>query len=102
MTDLPPIEYLDEAARLHGYQSWDEASRCAGVFIRKAIIAQARALHQLAQARAEIAALKPRETLEDVARREAMCRMTARGQAAFVLGFLRGVQMQKEGVLPDA
>lgn len=108
MTDLPPIEYLDEAARLHGYQSWDEASRCAGVFIRKAIIAHAHALHQLAQARAEIAALKPRETLEDVARREAEA-FYARWNDNEYVGvedalfacFLRGVQMQKEGELPD-
>jgi len=104
MTDLPPIEYLDEAAKVFAYSNWMDASRnpVLALTCQGRIIAHARALHQLAQARAEIAALKPRETLEDVARREAMCRMTARGQAAFVLGFLRGVQMQKEGVLPDA
>lgn len=57
---------------------------------------------QLAQARAEIAALKPRETLEQVAEREASNHGAKKeGVFWFAEGFLRGVQMQKEGVLPD-
>jgi len=55
---------------------------------------------------AQIAALKPRETLEDVARREAQRIIGKCGALGGVYmpafrGFLRGVQMQKEGVLPD-
>lgn len=102
MTDLPPIEYLDEAARAVQYINWDGACRDASSDARTSIRAHARALHQLAQARAEIAALKPRETLEQVARRLAARKYESSvARHDFVRGFLRGVQMQKEGVLPD-
>lgn len=103
--DLPPIEYLDEAAKAFGYGAFKQIGSPRW---RDQVIAHARALHQLAQARAEIAALKPRETLEDVARREADLIASAEGydsktiRKMLTAGFLRGVQMQKEGVLPDA
>ncbi len=104
MTDLPPIEYLEKSAREHDWANWASVpDYCRG---RDGIIAHARALYQLAQARAELAALKPRETLEDVARREAQRIIGKCGALGGVYmpafrGFLRGVQMQKEGVLPD-
>lgn len=98
MTDLPPIEYLDEAAKAATYRDW-QSVRSPHLM---SVIAHARALHQLAQARAEIAALKPCEALEQVARREAE-RTYGSEECRYVFkrGFLRGVQMQREGVLPD-
>lgn len=102
MSDLPPIEYLDEAARQAGYPSWMFARDTALAATSTSVRAHARALHQLAQARAELAALKPRETLEDVARREATAHSKIPiHQQDFAAGFLRGVQMKRDGVLPD-
>ena len=95
MTDLPPIEYLEQARR----------DLMASTDL---ILAHAYVLMQLAQARAELAALKPCETLEQVAWKEAARIAVEHGytenrsaQATAAAGFLRGVQMQKEGVLPD-
>lgn len=64
-------------------------------------IRNARALHENAQLRAEIAALRPRETLEDVARRE-VDKHDDVSPTCFIRGFLRAAEMAKAGELPDA
>lgn len=105
MTDLPPLQYLDEAARAFGFQGWHGVGpNCPEPCDEKGIIAHARALHELVQARAEIAALKPRETLEQVARREAESAGYVWRSAVgcvFNEGFLRAAEMAKKGELPD-
>ena len=63
-----------------------------------------KAADEIERLTAQIAALKPRETLEDVARREVKAAGYVPGYLAgqtFEQGFLQGVQMQKKGVLPN-
>lgn len=115
MTDLPPVQYLDEAARVFGYASWQGISSTHPY--RLEIIAHARALHESAELkelvlrmaedekalRAEIAALRPRETLEHVAWREAREAYDSQEfRNIFEEGFLRAAEMAKAGELPDA
>lgn len=113
MTDLPPVQYLDEAARVFGYASWQGISSTHPY--RLEIIAHARALHESAELkelvlrmvegekalRAEIAALRPRETLEQVVRRE-VDKHDDVSPTCFIRGFLRAAEMAKAGELPDA
>lgn len=104
MTDLPPVQYLEQSAFLANFEGWEDARINALPDTEASIIAHARALHENAQLRAEIAALRPRETLEQVARRECEAfRYVWRGLAgsAFEEGFLRAAEMAKAGELPD-
>lgn len=87
MTDLPPVQYLEQA--------WRELGPIATGAMANA---HARALHRIAELEAKL----PKETLEQVAAREAEKRTSDHGEKVlFMWGFLRAAEMAKKGELPD-